>query len=204
MEIKKLLSEILILGAIVLILFPVIGMSQATKDLEGRRILMIIAPSNFHDDELEIPKQAFEKKGAEVLVACKGTEQTKGMLGMKIKPDLDIRRVKASEWDAVVYVGGNGVEKHKVYEDEAYLRVAKDAYERGNVVGAICVAPKILAGADILEGKNATAYRTAASYLKDHGAHFTGKAVEVDGRIVTAEGPRAAKEFAERVAELLA
>jgi protease I len=126
------------------------------------------------------------------------------MLGMKVKPDLDIREAKASDWNAVVFVGGNGVEKHKLYEDEAYLKLAKDAYKRGKVVGAICVAPKILASAGILEGKDATAYRTAASYLKDHGAHFTGKPVEVDGRIVTAEGPRAAKKFAERIAELLA
>jgi protease I len=200
---KKLLSGLLILGVIALILSPLIGMSRPTKDLEGKRVLMVIAPSDFNEDELKIPKQVFEEKGAEVLVGCKGTKEAKGVRGMKIKPDLDIRGAKVSDLDAVVFVGGNGVEKHKLYEDEAYLKLAKDAYKKGKVIGAICVAPKILAGAGILEGKDATAYRSAASYLKSHGAHFTGKAVEVDGKIVTAEGPRAAEKFAERISELL-
>jgi protease I len=200
---KKLVIGIIIVGSIALISSPLMSMSQPTKDLEGKRILMIIAPSNFRDEELKIPKQVFEGKGAQVLIGSKGTKQAKGMLGMKVKPDLDIRDAKVSDWDAIIFVGGNGVEKHKLYEDEAYLKVAKDAYKEEKVIGAICLAPMILANAGILEGKDATAYHTAASYLKDHGAYYTGKAVEVNGRIVTAEGPRAAKEFAERIAELL-
>ena len=39
--------------------------------------------------------------------------------------------------------------------------------------------------------------------IKNEGAIYTGNSVEVDGKIVTGNGPTAAKEFGEKIAELL-
>ncbi len=39
--------------------------------------------------------------------------------------------------------------------------------------------------------------------LEENGAEYTGANVEQDGKIVTANGPQAAKEFAEKIIEFI-
>jgi protease I len=82
--------------------------------------------------------------------------------------------------------------------------LVKEANRAGKVVSAICLAPVTLANAGLLEGKRATAYPSAESFLKWKGAIYTGNAVEVEGNIVTANGPEAAEEFAQAVAGMVA
>ena len=45
------------------------------------KIVMIIAPENYRDEEFQEPKGVFEEKGFEVTVASKGVKEAKGMLG---------------------------------------------------------------------------------------------------------------------------
>lgn len=71
-------------------------------------------------------------------------------------------------------------------------------------MSAICLAPVTLANAGLLEGKRATVYPSAKSFLKWKGATYTGNPVEVDGNIVTANGPEVAEEFAQAVAGMVA
>ena len=65
-------------------------------------------------------------------------------------------------------------------------------------MAAICLAPVVLARAGILKGKKATYYESTASFreMKAGGAVLVNKPVVADGRIVTANGPAASKEFA--------
>ena len=77
------------------------------------------------------------------------------------------------------------------------------AVEAGKLVGAICIAPRILSEAGILNGKKATVYSSEAGVLRANGAIYTGKDVEVDGKIVTASGPHAAEQFGNTLVKLL-
>jgi protease I len=65
-------------------------------------------------------------------------------------------------------------------------------------VAAICLAPVVLARAGILKGKKATYFNSPVSFreMKAGGAVLVDKAVVADSRIVTANGPAAATEFA--------
>ena len=49
------------------------------KALTGKKIVMIIAPQNFRDEELFEPKQILTEKGAEVKVASASLETAGGM-----------------------------------------------------------------------------------------------------------------------------
>ena len=173
-------------------------------DLSNKTILMVIAPSDFRDEELFVPKEFFEKNGAEVVIASDRKGTARGMLGRTASVDLSVSEVDISDYDAVVFVGGSGVESHKLYEDEAYLKLAADADSSGKVIGAICLGPMVPAGAGILSGKNATVFESGTSYITGKGANYTGAGVTRDGRIVTGEGPTAAEEFARTVAGALA
>lgn len=174
--------------------------------LHGRRILMVIAPRDFRDEELLIPKEYFEGLGAEVVVASKERNVCRGMLGARIEPDIALRDVNVEDFDAVVFVGGAGVPAY--FDDPEALRIAREAHEKGKVVGAICLAPGVLASAGILKGRRATVWWTphhtlGRDLLLRGGATLVDEPVVVDGRIVTANGPDAARAFAEAIARLL-
>ncbi len=71
------------------------------------------------------------------------------------------------------------------------------------MLGAICIAPSILARAGLLDGIRATAFPSQEADLRAHGAFWTPDAVAVDGRIVTANGPHSAEQFGESMVRLL-
>jgi len=169
----------------------------------GARVLMIIACSQFRDEELAKPREVFEGEGFEVTVASDKTEGCKGMLGAEAKVDKLLVDMSAKDFDAVVFVGGSGA---KVFFDDADAhRVAREADEAGKVLAAICIAPSILAKAGVLKGRKATVWKgdEYVDILKDGGSVYEGEEVVVDGRIVTANGPDAAQSFGEKIAELL-
>ena len=172
-------------------------------DLSNKTILMVIAPSDFRDEELFVPKEFFEKNGAEIVIASEKKGTARGMLGGTAPVDLSVTEVDISDYDAVVFVGGSGIESHKLYENEAYLKLATDASSSEKVIGAICLGPMVPAGAGILSGKDATVFESGAAYITGKGANYTGAGVTRDGRIVTGEGPHAAEEFARMVAGAL-
>jgi len=172
-------------------------------DLSNKTVLMAIAPSDFRDEELFVPKEFLEENGATVVIASKKRGTVKGMLGGVASVDLPISDITIGDYDAIVFVGGSGVESHRLYEDGVYLKLAADADGAEKIVGAICLGPMIPAGAGLLSGKDATVSSSGVAYIKDHGANYTGNAVAVDGMIVTANGPHAAEEFARAIAEAI-
>jgi len=173
-------------------------------DLSNKTILMVIAPSDFRDEELFVPKDFFEKNGAEVVIASETKGTAKGMLGGTASANLSVTDADISDYDAVVFVGGSGIELHKLYENDAYLKLATDANSSGKVIGAICLGPMVPASAGVLSGKNATVFESGISHITVKGAKYTGAEVTRDGRIITGEGPHAAEEFARMVAGALA
>lgn len=170
-------------------------------DLTGKKILMVVAPENFRDEEFFEPKEIFAAAGAEVVVSSKGVMEATGLLGGKARIDKDLSEVKASDVDAVVFVGGGGA--CDFFDEPLALNLAKTMYVAGKVVAGICVAPTILARAEVLNGRRATAFPSEQSTLEAAGAIYTGEAVTVDGQVVTARGPEAAKEFGHKIVEAL-
>lgn len=64
----------------------------------------------------------------------------------------------------------------------------------GRLVGAICAAPYVLGELGVLNGKKATCYPGFEPKLA--GANYTANRVEVDGKIITGNGPSSALPFA--------
>jgi len=85
------------------------------------------------------------------------------------------------------------------WNNEIAHNLARAALEKNKIVAAICIAPVTLAKAGLLKGKKATVWSSEANQLKSLGAIYTGKPVERDGLIVTANGPQAAEEFGETI-----
>jgi len=166
--------------------------------LSGKKVLMVIAPKNFQDKEFSIPKGIFEKAGVKVTVASLSTDTATGMYGLKVKPDISIKNAKASDYDAIVFIGGSGA---TVYKFDPYAHsLAIEAKKNDRLVSAICLGPVILAKAGILEGKKVTGSPAGFHLLLEGKAKVhKEKNVVVDGKIITGSGPEAAEEFGKAV-----
>lgn len=168
---------------------------------EAPQIAMIIAKKDFRDEELSIPKSIFENAGFEVIVFSDSLGKAKGMLGAEVKVDDVIDKLNPSLYKAVIFVGGVGASGF--WKDKTAHRIARETLANNRVLGAICIAPVTLANAGVLNGKQATVWPTEGKRLIDCGADYTGAGVEVDGNIVTGNGPEVSKEFAETILGLI-
>jgi len=166
------------------------------------RVLMIIAPKDFRDEELLHTKEELERAGAKVTVTSSKAGEARGMLGARVTPNITLDRVKVDDYDAVVFVGGSGSAVY--FKDNRAISIASEAFSKGKVVCAICIAPVILGNAGVLKGKRATVWPDKCiQIIESKGATYTGKPVEVDGNVITASGPEAAREFGHAIAKAL-
>jgi protease I len=167
----------------------------------AQKAVFIIAAKNFQDDEFAEPRQILKNNGIPVTVASTTLEEVIGMNGSKVKPDMLLKDVKAVNYDAVVFIGGSGAAQY--IDDPVAHKLAKDAVARGKIVGAICLAPMILAKAGVLKDKKATVYPSEGDKLKACSVDYTAKPVQIDGNIVTADGPKSAASFGRALVMLL-
>lgn len=165
------------------------------------KILMIIAPERFRDEELFITKEELDKAGHETVIASIAKGICPGSRGGFATATLTLNEVQTRDYDAVVFVGGGGSKMY--FTNEEVLRIAKEMYKKKTVVAAICLAPVILANAGILTEKNATVAGTEAKTIESKGANYTGPGVTVDGKIVTGNAPKSSRLFGQKIDELL-
>lgn len=163
--------------------------------------LIIIADKDFRDEEYQVPKDIFEKADIKVVTASTTLNEVKGKLGLKVKPDILLKDADMTLFDALIFVGGNGAEQY--FNDENALKLAKEAYQKNKVYAAICIAPVILANAGLLQNKKSTSFLSEINILKEKGAIYVNEEVVVDGKLVTADGPKSAKKFGEAIVKLL-
>ena len=193
---KRIFFILLLLLAACTVESPTISNNAEVNDMA--KVLFVIAHEGFRDEECFEPKDVL--KDQEVVIASTETTPAKGALGGEITPDITIDEAldRINEFDAVVFVGGPGA---KVYFDNPTAH--KIAQNAKNILAAICIAPVTLAKAGVLKGKKATVWDdgkgTQAKILEDNGATYVAEDVVVDGNIVTANGPKAAKKFGEAI-----
>lgn len=166
-----------------------------------KTVALIIAERTFRDEEYQVPKEILEKAGFKVLTASTNLDKAIGKLGMMVKPDVLVKDLFDRELAALIFIGGGGSSQY--FNDTTAHELARHFYNRGKVVGAICIAPVILANAGILSGKKATVFPDGRPDLETKGAIYTGNQVEVDDRLITGCGPEAAQAFGEKLVELL-
>ena len=168
----------------------------------NKKVALTIAFKDFRDEEYFIPLQSFNEAGFEVVTVSTSLGTALGSYGGEVEVDILIEDLKVKEFDAVVFVGGNGSVKY--LDDPKFHNVAKETVENGKILGAICFAPAILAKAGVLLDKIATVWsspmdRSTVKILKEAGAKYIDTGMATDENIITANGPEAAQKFAEEI-----
>lgn len=168
-----------------------------------KKSLLIIAQQGYQDVELEGTRKGLLDAGFEVVLASTTPGLCTGKYGGTEQATVAMKDVNVANYDRVAFIGGPGAGVLKDNPDA--LRIARETVAADIPLGAICIAPTILAAAGVLHGKKATVWDSGgeqATFLRKHGADYTGASVTMDGLIVTANGPGAAEEFGKVFATL--
>jgi len=131
-----------------------------------------------------------------------GSKTVTGSHGLTVHCDmLDKQAGNAKGLEMIVLPGGMpgtlSLEKSPVVTAYIDYVIKNDLW-----LGAICAAPSILGHKNLLNGKKVTCFPGFETQLGE-GVVYTGAPVEVDGKLVTANGAGAAIPFALKLAECL-
>ena len=175
-------------------------------DLSHKRILFVVPYEDYSERELDIPRNLFGMFGAELVLASSSLGTATGRSGNSVEIDCLLTDIKPEDYDAVVFVGGVG--SVALQNNEDAHRIARSTLSNGKILGAICIAPIILAKAGVLATRRATVWvddhdRGTIEELVKARARYVEDEVVVDGKLVTANGPAAAENFAHTIINLL-
>ncbi len=167
------------------------------------KALLILAQNGYQDHEYQGTRDGLEAAGFEIVIASKEVGTCTGKLGDSEEATVAMRDINVSDFDRIAFIGGPGAAAYA--SDSDALKVANDSYRNDMPLGAICIAPTILAKAHVLDGKRATVWDSEGeqiALIEQYGADYSGEEVTVDGKIVTGNGPDAAEEFGRTLASL--
>ena len=169
--------------------------------LMDKNVLIILSHNKFCDEEYELSRQIFEAFGISCKVASSTLSPAIGSDGTIVVPDYQIKNLDSQIYNVLLLVGGVGCREY--WHDKFVHTFLNNAHSGGKLLSAICLAPVILANAGLLKGKRATAHPSAADYLKFKGVKYSSRPVEYERNIITANGPGATEEFANKITDLL-
>jgi len=168
------------------------GQAQAPK-----RVALVVASSGFQDEELSGVSGVLTSAGVQTILVSSRAGPVTGSSGASAQALVPLGQLRVDDVDAVVFIGGVGANEY--LNNPTAHTVARDTLGRGKILGAICLAPSILAHAGLLNGVKVTAFETERERLVGAGAIFTGNPVERDRQIITANSPGASALFGQAI-----
>ncbi len=122
--------------------------------------------------------------------------------GTVIVADTTLDKVLTDEFDMIVLPGGlPGADN--LDADPRIHQLIHSLVKKRKYVAAICAAPKVLANAGVLEGKQATSYPGHLDKMALPTVTYLNRPVVTDGQIITSRGPGTAMDFALTLIETL-
>lgn len=105
-----------------------------------------------------------------------------------VKFDRLIGNADPAAYDALVIPGG-AWNPDALRGDPVVLAFVRAIAARGSLVASLCHGPWVLADADLLEGRRATAWGPMRRDLERAGATYVDAPVVIDGNLITSRGP---------------
>jgi protease I len=178
-----------------------------SKIMSGKQALLIIAFDGYQDKEYEDTRGELELNGVKITLASNFKGIAHGSLGGNVNVDFLISEIKVDQFDAIIFIGGPGAAAAFQENLEAY-RLCQEAISQNKILAAICISPTVLAKAGVLKNKKATVWssltnKSPIEILKQGEAEYVDQAVVIDGKIITANGPQAAKDFGKAIIKIM-
>jgi len=163
-----------------------------------KKILVVVPPQEFNDNQYEICRRSLESKGHKVSVASI-VKVARGESGSAIPVDLTIKDVKTYDYDAVIFPGGEG--NRILYDEESARQLAKDC--KYKVIAASDRAVILLSLSGAIEDKKVTGPPESISWIIKGKAKYTGEPITVDDKLITLKDPELSEQMASAVLKAL-
>ena len=179
-----------------------------TEGVMDKKIALVIASKGFQPLEYEDTKKVLEAAGVQVDTISEKTGKSEDAFGQDGPIiSLTVNQVNPRDYDGIFLIGGSGaldcLDNENVYK---LMRVAKEA---GIFYGAICVSPRILCKAGLINDKKITGW-DGDSKLQEECPDVaimkvgtTNADTVTDGKLITGRDPLAAKAFGEAIVKAL-
>ena len=142
------------------------------------------------------------RAGIDVVTAGLDKQPVKASRGVTLVPDTTIDDVDADDFDMIILPGGlPGADN--LDADPRIHTILQQLHKQGKYTAAICAAPKVLAGAGLLNGRKATGYPGVLDAMSLPEVEIESQAVVRDGKVITSRGPGTAMDFALALIEQL-
>ncbi len=162
-------------------------------------MVYIFLANGFEDMEAVTPYDLLKRAGMEVKTVGVGEKTVKSAHGLFVTADITEEEVNLDEMEAVVLPGGMpGAINLKISK---YVNNALTfAMHNNRVIAAICASPGVvLSKTGALTDKNYTCF---PGFEVEEGNYTAGK-TEVDGKLITANGPASAILFSTEIIKAL-
>ncbi len=161
------------------------------RKLENLRVAVLVT-DGFEEKELTEPVKALREQGAKVDIISlkKGRIQAFRHHDKSIQVEVDhaINDVKASDYDALLLPGG-ALNADTLRTEHSVQNFIREIDQAKKPLAAICHAPWELISACVIKGRTLTSYHTIADDIRNAGAHWVDREVEMDFNWVTSRKP---------------
>ena len=166
-----------------------------------KKIAVIIA-NGTEEIECLTPVDVLRRANATVDLISVSGEMPVGSHGIVIKADKIVEDADFSVYDAIVVPGGMPGATN-IASTEKITKALKEYKAQGKLIASICASPAVVLKAHkIIDGEKATCY-PAPDFVNVLKENYTGSDVEIDGNVITANGPKSAMKFSIAICEKL-
>jgi len=167
---------------------------------ERKRVLVPLA-EGFEEIEAVAVVDVLRRAEVEVVVAGLTGKRVLGAHGIAVEADALLAEVDATTFDMLVLPGGMPGTTN-LMADARVVAAVRELHARGRTTAALCAAPRVLAAAGVLAGREVTSHPSVRGMLAPAEVRASPRVIR-SGTIVTSQGPGTAIEFAlELVREL--
>jgi len=178
-----------------------------TEGAMNKKVVLVVASEGFQPVEYTDTKAILDESGIAVVTASEKIGNTIDgfdKAGPEIKVSVtDLNKEKNFvDFAGVFLIGGPGA--LDCLDNEEVYNLMRKAKEAGILYGAICISPRILCEAGLIDDKKITGWDGDGKLAEEcPNAVIIGGPVVVDDKLITARDPRAAREFGEAIVQVL-
>ncbi|HYD85465.1 MAG TPA: type 1 glutamine amidotransferase domain-containing protein [Opitutus sp.] len=173
------------------------------QSITGKKVAILVT-DGFEQSELEKPRAALDKAGAQTVIVSPKRDSVRGWdkddFGESVKVDVPLNKASPADYDALLLPGGV-MNPDSLRTIPEAVQFVTHFFEAGKPVAAICHGPQLLIEADVVRGRRLTSYPSIKTDLRNAGAEWVDEAVVTDQGLVTSRRPADIPEFNEKMIE---